>query len=139
MPPLTRWFVRTSLAYLVAALLVGLGLMLGPLVSLPPVFAALQPVYFHLLMVGWVTQLIFGVVFWMFPKQSNQQPRGSEGLGWATYALLNAGLLLRAIGEPLVAAQAWSGAGWLLAASAALQLAAGWAFVANTWGRVKER
>ena len=29
--------------------------------------------------------------------------------------------------------------GWLLAASAVLQLLAGWAFVANTWGRVKER
>ena len=75
-----------------------------------------------------MTQLIFGVVIWMFPKYSTAQPRGNERLGWATYGLLNAGLLLRAIGEPLSAAQPASGAGWPLAASAVLQLLAGWAF-----------
>lgn len=139
MPPQTRWFIRTALVYLVAALLVGVALMLGPLLNLPPVLSALQPVYFHLLMVGWVTQLIFGVVFWMFPKQSSERPRGSDRLGWATYWLLNIGLLLRAVGEPLVALLPAAGAGWLLAASAALQLLAGWAFVANTWARVKGR
>jgi len=139
MPPVARWFVRTALVYLVAALLVGVSLMLRLVADLPAVIGALQPVYFHLLMVGWVTQLIFGVVFWMFPKQSTERPRGSERLGWATYGLLNVGLLLRAIGEPLQAAQPQSAAGWLLAASAVLQLLAGWAFVANTWDRVKER
>jgi heme/copper-type cytochrome/quinol oxidase subunit 1 len=139
MPPLARWFIRTALAYLVAALLVGVTLVLGPLLRFPPAISALQPVYFHLLMVGWVTQLIFGVGFWMFPKQSSEQPRGSERLGWATYWLLNSGLLLRVIGELLVAVQPGSSTGWLLAASAVLQLLAGWAFVVNTWARVKER
>jgi hypothetical protein len=139
MPPVARWFIRTALLYLVASLLVGVALMLGPLLHLAPAISALQPVYFHLLMVGWVTQLIFGVVFWMFPKQSTERPRGSGALGWATYGLLNLGLLLRAVGEPLAAVQPGGGAGWLLAASALLQLLAGWAFVANTWGRVKER
>ena len=139
MPPLSRWFVRTALAYFVAALLVGVGLMLRLVIGLPPAIAALQPVYFHFLMVGWVTQLIFGVVFWMFPKYSAEQPRGNERLGWATYWLLNVGLLLRAVSEPLVAVQPAGGTGWLLAASAVLQLLAGWAFVVNTWARVKER
>jgi hypothetical protein len=95
--------------------------------DLPAAVGALQPVYFHLLMVGWISQLIFGVVFWMFPKYSAERPRGSEGLGWATYGLLNMGLLLRAVGEPLVAVQPNGGTGWLLAASAVLQLLAGYA------------
>jgi hypothetical protein len=72
LPRLARWYVRTALAYFIAALLVGVSLMLRLVLPLPPAtqvaVAALQPVYFHLLMVGWVTQLIFGVVFWMFPK-----------------------------------------------------------------------
>ena len=139
MPPLTRWYVRSALIYFVAALAVGLALALRPVAHLPPAVAALQPVYFHLLMVGWITQLIFGVVFWMFPKYSVPRPRGNETLGWATYWLLNVGLLLRVVGEPLVAVQPTADAGWLWAASAVLQLAAGWAFVANTWARVKER
>jgi len=28
----------------------------------------LFPVYIHLLVFGWLTQLIFGVIYWMFPK-----------------------------------------------------------------------
>ena len=139
MPPLSRWFVRTALVYFVAALITGVALMLRPVLNLPPEVAALQPVYFHLLMVGWVSQLIFGVVFWMFPKYTQERPRGSERFGWATFWLLNAGLVLRAVGEPVVALRPGSSAGWLVAASAILQMLAGWAFVANTWGRVKER
>jgi cbb3-type cytochrome oxidase subunit 1 len=139
MPPLSRWFVRTALVYFVAALITGVALVLRPVLNLPPEVAALQPVYFHLLMVGWVSQLIFGVVYWMFPKYTLEKPRGSERLGWATFWLLNAGLVLRVVGEPLVAFRPGSAAGWLVAASAILQMLAGWAFVANTWGRVKER
>ena len=139
MPLLTRWFVRTAIACFILALLMGVALMLRLVTNLPPAVAALQPVYFHLLMVGWVSQLIFGVVYWMFPKFSLDRPRGSEWLGWAAYWLLNSGLVLRAIGEPLVAVRPEAGAGWLLAVSATLQLLAGWAFVANTWARVRER
>ncbi len=126
MPVITRWFVRTALVYLVAALLAGIALLL------PGTPGGLQPAYFHMLMVGWVTQLIFGVVYWMFPKYSTAQPRGSDRLGWACYVLLNAGLVLRVAGEPLAL-------GPLLAVSAVLQWLAGLAFVANTWVRVKEK
>lgn len=139
MPTLTRWFIKTALIYFVAALLTGVLVAARPVLALPDQIAALTPVYFHLLMVGWVTQLIFGVVHWMFPKYSAALPRGHEGLGWATYILLNIGLVLRIVGEPLVAIRPESRAGWMLATSAVLQLLAGWAFIANTWPRVKER
>jgi hypothetical protein len=131
MPTLTRWMIKTSLLYLVAALLTGAALAAG--VSL----AGIQPVYFHLLMVGWITQLIFGVVYWMFPKYSAERPRGSEAAGWASYALLNAGLVLRAVGEPLLATA--PAAGPLLALAAVLMWLGGALFFANTWPRVKER
>ena len=139
MPPLTRWFVRTALLYFVLALLTGAALALRSVLNLPAWVSTLQPLYFHLFMLGWVTQLIFGVVFWMFPKFSMERPRGSERLGWMSFGLLNAGLALRAVGEPWVALQPGTTGGWLLAASAILQLLAGWAFVANTWARVREK
>jgi hypothetical protein len=138
-PPLTRWYIKSALVYFVAALATGALLAARTVVTLPAVVAGLTPVYFHLLMVGWTAQLIFGVVNWMFPKLSPSRPRGSERLGWATWSLLNAGLLLRAVAEPWLALRPGPVPGWLLALSAALQLVAGWAFVANTWGRVKER
>ncbi|MBP7962210.1 MAG: hypothetical protein KBG20_12605 [Caldilineaceae bacterium] len=137
MPILTRTFIKTALTYFVLALAVGLLLALRPLVSLPVWAAGLTPVYFHLFMVGWVTELIIGVAYWMFPKFSRESPRGWEGLAWAVYGLLNFGLLARIIAEPAQAAGGGAWTGGLLAASALAQWLAGLLFVANTWPRVK--
>lgn len=136
MPTLTRWFIKTSFLYLVAALLVGILQVSRTVLPLPPFAARLDPVYFHLFMVGWVTEMIFGVAYWMFPIINRDEPRGSSTLGWITYFLLNAGLLLRAASEPLAGGgpRFW---GWLLVVSALLQWLAGLIFVVNTWQRVK--
>lgn len=150
MPTLTRWFIKSSLIYFVAALLLALASSSLPVAQATLSVASnreatavflrsLGPVYFHLFLVGWVTQLIFGVVYWMFPKCSIEKPRGSESLAWAVFWLLNAGLILRAVAEPLNTLRPESAWGWLLALSALLQWLAGSAFVANTWPRVKER
>jgi cbb3-type cytochrome oxidase subunit 1 len=139
MPPITRLFVKTSLVYLVAALLAGFLLALRPLLALPALVNGLTPVYFHLFMVGWVTQLIVGVAYWMFPKWSKELPRGHDALALTTFWLLNLGLLLRVVAEPAQTVNAWPGWGWLIVVAALLQWLAGLAFVANTWRRVKEK
>ena len=139
MPTLTRWFLKTAMLYF----LVGFGLGGVLLIALgwkhQPIFGVLQPVYWHLLVVGWLMQCIFGVAYWMFPPFSKDQPQRSETLGWFTYGALNLGLLLRAIVEPWHSLQPQAGVGWLLVPSAVLQVAAGWVFVVNTWGRVRGR
>jgi heme/copper-type cytochrome/quinol oxidase subunit 1 len=136
---LTRWHLKAGLFYFVVALITGILTAARPVINLPPAFASLTPVYFHLLMVGWVTQAIFGVAYWMFPKFSRDQPRRSETQARATFVLLNLGLILRVIGEPMQAFGAQSIWGWLLALSAVLQWLAGLLFVVNIWARVKER
>jgi hypothetical protein len=138
MPPLTRWFVKTSFVCL------GLALIAGLLTAAQSTFglaalAGLFPVYIHLFVLGWVTQLIFGVVFWMFPKSSTERPRGNETMGWWTYILLNAGLLLRVVAEPVNSVQPGALAGWGLVMSATLQFLAGLMFVLNSWARVREK
>ena len=140
MPPLSRAFIKAGLIDFILALIAGMLTVARPVItSLPPTISLLYPVYLHLLMVGWVTQLIMGVGYWMFPKISRENPRGSERLGWATFILLNLGLVLRALSEPLVIIQPTWNLGWVLALSAVLQLIAGWGFVINTWRRIKER
>jgi len=124
-PPLTRWYIKLSLVYFVAALAASVWQAAGG-----PLW--LTPIYIHLLVVGWITGMIFGVAYWMFPKFSKEQPRGADGLAVATFALLQAGLLLRIVAEPLQA-------GGLLVLSAVSQWLAGVGFIANTWPRVKER
>ena len=137
MPTFTRWCIKTAFVYFVVAAVVFAAQLWGLVIDLPPVVAALRPVAYHLLMVGWASQLIFGVVFWMFPRFSKQSPRGNERLAWYVYAALNLGLMLRVLAEPLQTinpAPLW---GWLLVASGLLQVSAGWVFVWNSWARVK--
>lgn len=138
MPLLTRWYVRTSFLYLLAALLIGVPLALQGQVALPAFFGLLRPVYFHLFLVGWVTQLIFGVIFWLFPKPNNDNWPW-ETLGWATWACLNLGLLLRTFTEPAAVLNRSAVWGWGLALSALLQWLAGMGLIIIVWPRAYSR
>ncbi len=135
MPTLTRWFLKAAILYLLLALIAGIALAFP---STSPI-SGFFPAYFHMLTFGWLTQLIFGVAFWMFPKYSPSNPRGLEWLGWATFILLNTGLILRIIFEPLNATSPSLLSSWALIVSATLQWLSGVSFVFNTWTRVKEK
>ncbi len=135
MPVLIRSFLKAALVYLILAVFSGLALALpirSPLISL-------FPVYIHTLVFGWLTQLIFGVATWMFPKYSTAQPRGREWLSWTAFVCLNLGLALRVVFEPLHSIRPSTFSAWALLVSAVLQWAAGLTFVANMWSRIKER
>jgi hypothetical protein len=79
-PTLTRWFIKSAMLYLVAALILSIA-MQSSLHGEVPFLLLVWPTYLHLLVVGWLTQLIFGVAFWLFPKHSAAHPRGSDLLG----------------------------------------------------------
>jgi hypothetical protein len=128
--------LRFSIGYLLAALLLGAALA-AP--GLTPALGLLGPAQLHLFVVGWLTQLIMAIVYWMFPRYSLEKPRGRPSLAWATCAFLNVGLLLRVAAEPMQVLQPEGGWGWVLAASALLQWLAALAFVVNTWARIRER
>ena len=135
MPSLTRWFIKSALVYLVASLLIGVVLAADTLAAL----STLMPTYLHLFMVGWVTQMIFGVAYWVFPRRANAELPGCERLVLLSYLALNAGLIGRAVAEPMLLfrpGRLWAG---MLIVSALFQWLATLAFAANMWTRVKER
>ena len=136
MPKVSRFFVKAALLCLVLGGAVA-GLALSGAGGLPPALLALRPLAWHLLTVGWATQLIFGVAFWMFPHVAGDQPRGDERLAWASFWTLNGGLALRAVGEPLAALRPTPITGVLLPLAATLQLAGVLIFVLLTWPRVR--
>lgn len=137
MPPITRGFIKASLLYLVLAMGLAVFQALQPLLGLS--ISGLSPVYFHLFLVGWVTQMIMGVGLWFFPKYSQAHPRGSQTAAWASFWLLNLGLLLRAVAEPAASAQPAAIWLWALVLSAVAQWLAALLFVLNVWPRIKER
>ncbi len=139
MPTLTRWFIKSSLVYLVVAMAMGLLLLVQPVLGLSNSIQSLKPVYLHCIFIGWVTQLIMGVGYWMFPKQSREKPRGSERLAWVVYVCLNLGMILRIVSEPAVLWGPGGAMGWIVSIASMLLLIAGWGYIVLVWGRIKER
>lgn len=139
MPTLSRWYIKIGMLYFVVGVMLASLLLAQPVMGWSSKLQVLRPVYLHFLFIGWVSQLIMGVGYWMLPKYSKDKPRGSERLGWIVLFLLNIGLVLRAIGEPAMALVPQAGLGWTLAVASLCLLLAGWGFILNTWGRIKER
>ncbi len=139
MPTVTRTFIKTALVYAFSGTLLSALWLINLARPLHPLLAAVQPTAIHLIVIGWLTQLIVGVALWMFPVWSKEQPRGPEWLSWACYGTLNTGLLLRALAEPISALWATPLLRWLLIGSAGLQVAALWLFAALVWPRVRAK
>lgn len=129
--------IKTALLHALTGMLLSALWMIEIAQPIHPFLRAIQPTALHIVVVGWLTQLIFGIAIWMFPPWSREEPRGPQWLGWACYGLLNAGLLLRLVAEPFSRYQPdqiWSVA---LVCSAIAQVAAVWLFVALVWRRVR--
>ena len=135
MPTEARWLIRTALVYLAVAL--GLGLVrAGQAAGLVPgASSTLWLPQLHFLTVGWLTQLIFGVAFWLFPRPSPDE--WGPLVIWSAYITLNLGLVLRLLSEPaLLSAPVRS---WGLLASAGLQWIASLLMVGYFWRRVRTK
>jgi hypothetical protein len=125
--------------YLVVGMIAGALYWIHVLQPVWPPLGALSPVYIHLLVVGWLTQLIFGVIYWMFPIISKSDMRGDPRLAWAAFILLNTGLLMRAFFEPwrVLSPNEANSAGLTLAA--VIQVVAAYLIVLVCWPRVREK
>ena len=141
MPPLSRWFVKAALLHFALAVAL-LGYLQTPWGAATAAAAGLRLAALHLLVVGWVSQLIVGVAHWMFPPlpRDRRHRRGHPLPPTLALGLLNAGLLLRLVAEPVVRAGDAGGPWpWLLALSAAAQWLAVLLLVAHLWPRVRGR
>ena len=88
-----------QVAFLRAALfcLVATG-ALGVWVSFNPGMAALvRATHAHMGIIGFFLAMVMGVAFWMLPRPGGIRQKGFESV---TFLLLQAGLVLRVVGEP---------------------------------------
>jgi hypothetical protein len=108
---LVRLYLRTAFFFLALGLLGGLWiefqLTAGGVISHGMIVA-----HVHLLLVGFLLMMIFGVAYWLFPRSGRGQPIGPyPNLVGFAYVLLTTGTLIRAVTEYFdvqLAAPAWS-------------------------------
>jgi hypothetical protein len=128
MPRLSVWFIRASLFYLLAGFSIGALILAQKGISYYPPVWNLFPIHMEFLLVGWFAQLAMGVAFWIVPRFSSSPPRGNVSLVWASFGLINAGLLIGIL-------QYWFSLSVL--SGRILEIGAGITFTIGLWRRVK--
>ncbi len=134
MPRITRTFIKTGLMYFLLSLLLEIAIEIESLQ-----WPFLTPLFWHMLMVGWITQIIFGVSLWMFPGRTRDEGLKPQLWGWLTYLFLNIGLLLRIIAEPWLnysEVETWS---MLIMISAIAQVLAAITYIIEMWPRIQSK
>ncbi|MBI4493966.1 MAG: hypothetical protein HY690_14345 [Chloroflexi bacterium] len=134
MPEVTRLYVHAAWLYFLFGVLSGAVFLANQGLTglrLPP---GLVATHTHALLVGWAAQWVMGIAYWIYPRPpgTRAHPRAAR----AAFALLNLGLLLRLLAEPLglVLPNPLLGPG--LVASALLQATGALVFVASIWERI---
>lgn len=151
MPLTSRVSVKASFLYLALGAVLGATLLINRWVPLGSAVSALRVTHVQFLVLGWLTQLIVGVAWWLLPPlpiglqkdaplpvRRGQAQRGSEAVFWAMLACLNAGILLGALSAPL---HSWTQVdlfSTLADVSGLFLLATAVLFVVNFWSRVRE-
>jgi cbb3-type cytochrome oxidase subunit 1 len=137
MPPLIRRYIKTSLVFLVAGLLLGAYIIVGQFVygAYPP--RLFITAHVHLLLVGFMLMIVMGVATWMFPRPARDDARYRPELAEVVYWVMTLATALRTAAE--LAGSFSPSAAWrvAIAAGGLGQLAGTLLFVVNMWTRVR--
>jgi cbb3-type cytochrome oxidase subunit 1 len=89
------WFVK---AFMKASLTwLALGVTLGVAMAAYPAWVVYRPAHLHMLVLGFVTMMIFGVAYHVVPRFTGHPLYSRRAAGWHWW-VSNAGLLLMALG-----------------------------------------
>jgi len=138
MPTLIRLYVRTAFGYAVLGFSLGVVMLLVEAYHLEALERwehALITTHTHVLTVGFITMMIIGVAYWMFPPDRHK--RYSERLARWTFWLLNAGLLARLAGQWIFVVWPHPVVGTVMVVGGMLKLAALLLFIYNVRSRVR--
>lgn len=136
MPRISRLFIKSGMVYLM------LGVILALIADIPNFDTGIHllPVYWHMIVIGWITQVIMGVSIWMFPGRTRRKTPVDSFYSKAAFWLLNSGLILRFITEPFLPRfQGNTLLVIIVILSVLLQIAAFAAYVAEIWPRLRPK
>lgn len=139
MPLVPRLFLRAGIVYLALTFVAGAVLLALNAVGAPaPFIIGIE--HGHMGFVGWLVNTVIGVALWLLPLNRKAFPqtqgRYPETLARVSFFLLNVGLPLRLIFEPIHASAPTALTSVLLVVSAVLQVSAVLIVAWIAWNRV---
>lgn len=135
MPFIPRLFIRSAFAWFAVGFIWAAVITLIKVADRAELRHAFITAHAHILLVGFLMNIVMGVAFWMFPRPPDR--RMNEPLAALAYGLLNVGLLLRISVEWAHAEYGDQIFGAILGASGVLQALGGILFAAVIWPRIR--
>ncbi|MBI4664848.1 MAG: cbb3-type cytochrome c oxidase subunit I [Nitrospinae bacterium] len=133
-----RLYVKTALVFFGAGLFLGGWILAQQVLGFAVASAGtLMSAHTHLTLVGFMTILIMGVAYWMFPRPAREDMRYSPKMAEINYWLITLGTAIRAMGEVGMAFSPNTGLWAPVTVGAAMQIVAGFIFIWNIWSRIR--
>jgi heme/copper-type cytochrome/quinol oxidase subunit 1 len=118
-------FLKASLVWL------ALGVTLGMAMAVHPAWTVYRPAHVHMVLLGFVTMMIYGVAYHVIPRFSGHALHGRRAAAWHWWAS-NVGLTLMVLGFVARAGGAALGTG-MLATGGVLSAVGAYTFVVVIW------
>lgn len=132
-----RYFIKTSLAFLVLGILTGLYMSFAKYIYQTGYTQELISAHTHLILVGSVMMMIMGVTLWFFLRPEKDDKKYNPDLISITYWLLTIATALRFIFQVTASFYVISWVNIAIAIVSSLQVVAIILFFYSMWGRIR--
>lgn len=132
-----RYFIKTSLSFLVVGLLAGLYMSLAQNVFGLAYGRELVSAHTHVILVGSVMMMIMGVALWFFPRPAPDDTKYNPDLIRLTYWVMTVATGVRFVFQCAAAYIDLKEIRWLVAAASTFQVVGMALFFYSIWGRIR--
>jgi heme/copper-type cytochrome/quinol oxidase subunit 1 len=132
-----RYFVKTSLAFLITGILSGFFMMISRRVFNFGYGPGMLSAHTHVVLVGFMLMLIMGIAVWFFPKADKTDTKYNPDRIMVVYWLMLNGTIFRFIFEVADAYITISFLNYVIVSSSTLQITAVIIYAYTMWGRIR--
>lgn len=132
-----RYFIKTSIVFLITGILTGLYMSLNKHLFSAGVLPELISAHTHIILVGSVMMMIMGVALWFFPRAEKNDKKYNPSLILFTYWLMTISTALRFVFQIISAFTFLNFVEVCISIFSSLQVVAIIVFFYAIWGRIR--
>ncbi len=132
-----RYFIKSSLIFLMIGLFTGIYMSFSKYISFAGVSQEMISAHTHIILVGSIMMMIMGVALWFFPKAEKEDKKYNPGLILFSYYLITIATALRFIFQILTGIFFLNWINYLITITSTLQIVAFILFFYSMWGRIR--
>lgn len=132
-----RYFIKTSVVFLISGILTGLYMSISKDFLHVPIGPSFVSAHVHIILVGSVMMMIMGVALWFFPRAEKVDKKYNPNLIFLTYLLITISTALRFIFQIIVNFYYYDWLNIMVTIFSFFQVIGIMIFFYSMWGRIR--